>query len=407
MRLVRAEEQEVAVDGARALEHAGDRRIRQKLQDRRLQAVAAFRLLVDLDVREPLGAVAADERRVVVDLLARELAALRQAQCRDPALRIRSGAREYLELDALEKIGDLDELERVAQVRLVASVATHRVRVRHARERFRQLDAEHRLEQVAQQLLHERHDVLFGHERRLDIELRELGLTVRAQVFVAEALHDLIVAVEARDHQQLLHELRRLRQREEVAGLRAARDQIVARALGRRLAEHRRLDVDEAVLVHELAQRASDGVAQTQVAHHLGAAQIEIAVTQPHLFRHRLVVVERRRLRLREHVELRREQLDLATRQIRIDRARGPLAHAALHREHELAAQPLGLGKHRGAIGIEHDLEQTFAVPQVDEDHAAVIAAAVHPTGNANLAPDQRAIHLPAVMTAHRQALYA
>jgi hypothetical protein len=34
-----------------------------------------------------------------------------------------------------------------------------------------------------------------------------------------------------------------------------------------------------------------------------------------------------------------------------------------------------------------------------------VIAAAVHPTGNANLAPDQRAIHLPAVMTAHRQAL--
>ena len=54
-------------------------------------------------------------------------------------------------------------------------------------------------------------------ERDLDVHLRELGLAVGPQVLVAEALHDLEVAVEARDHQDLLEDLRRLRQRVELA----------------------------------------------------------------------------------------------------------------------------------------------------------------------------------------------
>ena len=54
-------------------------------------------------------------------------------------------------------------------------------------------------------------------ERGLDIELGEFRLAVGAQVFVAEAFGDLEVAVEAGDHQQLLEQLRRLRQREELA----------------------------------------------------------------------------------------------------------------------------------------------------------------------------------------------
>ena len=65
------------------------------------------------------------------------------------------------------------------------------------------------LEQIA--------DFLLGQERGLAVDLREFGLTVGAQIFVAEALDDLVVAIEARHHQQLLEELRRLRQREELA----------------------------------------------------------------------------------------------------------------------------------------------------------------------------------------------
>ena len=100
------------------------------------------------------------------------------------------------------------------------------------------------------------HDLLFAHERGLDIELREFRLTLGAQVFVAEAAHDLIVAIEAAHHEQLLEQLRRLRQREELTGMRAARHEIVARAFRRRLRQHRRFDVDEAVLVEDTSRIA-------------------------------------------------------------------------------------------------------------------------------------------------------
>ena len=67
----------------------------------------------------------------------------------------------------------------------------------------------------------------------LEIDLRELGLAVGAQVFVAEAARDLEILVEARDHEDLLELLRRLRQRVELAGMDAAGHQV--RRLGRAL----------------------------------------------------------------------------------------------------------------------------------------------------------------------------
>ncbi len=35
--------------------------------------------------------------------------------------------------------------------------------------------------------------------------------------------------------------------------------------------------------------------------------------------------------------------------------------------------------KRPGVVRIAHNLQQTFPVAQVDEDHAAVVAAAMHP----------------------------
>ena len=72
---------------------------------------------------------------------------------------------------------------------------------------------------------------VLGRERHLDVDLRELGLAIGAQVLVAEALDDLEVAVEPADHQDLLEDLRRLRQRVELARVHAARHEVVARAL--------------------------------------------------------------------------------------------------------------------------------------------------------------------------------
>ena len=193
-----------------------------------------------------------------------------------------------------------------------------------------------------------------------------------------------------------------MRQRKKVALLRAARHQIVARALGCRLRQDRRLDVDEAVLVHELAQRARDGVPQPQVLQHRLAAQIEITVFEAQLLADGLVVMERRRLRFREHRELLREHLDLAAREVRVDCPLGARTHASLDREDELGAQPLGLLEHLGAIGIEDDLQQALAIAQVDEDDATVIAAPVYPPGNRDCPADLGTVDVAAVMTAHR-----
>ena len=68
------------------------------------------------------------------------------------------------------------------------------------------------------EVLHRADDVLVLDERHLDVELGELGLAGGPEVFIPEAAGDLEVAVEPGDHQHLLVELGRLRERIEVAG---------------------------------------------------------------------------------------------------------------------------------------------------------------------------------------------
>ena len=82
-------------------------------------------------------------------------------------------------------------------------------------------------------------------KRHLDVELGELGLAVGAEVLVAVAAGDLVVALHAGDHEQLLEQLRGLRQGVPGARLQARGHQEVARALGRRAGEGRGLDLEE------------------------------------------------------------------------------------------------------------------------------------------------------------------
>ena len=84
-------------------------------------------------------------------------------------------------------------------------------------------------------------------EADLEVDLGELGLAVGAEVFVAEAAGDLEVAIEAGDHEDLLEDLRRLRERVEVAGMDAAGDEVVARAFGRGARHEGRFDLEEAL----------------------------------------------------------------------------------------------------------------------------------------------------------------
>jgi hypothetical protein len=121
-------------------------------------------------------------------------------------------------------------------------------------------------------------------EGHLQVDLGELGLAVGAQVFVAEAARDLEVAVEAGDHEDLLEDLRRLGKRIEAAGVDAAGDEIVARALGGGAGHEGGFDLQEALGDEVVADGHGNAAAQGEVRLHFGAAQIEVTVLQADLF---------------------------------------------------------------------------------------------------------------------------
>ena len=111
-------------------------------------------------------------------------------------------------LAVTEDFFEADHLHRDAHVGLVDAVFVHRFVPRHAEERRLDLDALYLLEEPREVVFDERHYVLFGDEAHLKVELCELGLAVGAEVFVAEALRYLHIAVAAADHEELLEELR-------------------------------------------------------------------------------------------------------------------------------------------------------------------------------------------------------
>ena len=165
--------------------------------------------------------------------------------------------------------------------------------------------------------------VLLLDEAHLQVELVELaGRAVGARVLVAEAGRDLEVAVEARDHDQLLELLRRLRQGVELARMHARGHQEVARPLGSstpsgsasgtrrsRLSRMRRrieamISLRSMMLLCSVSRRRSrKRYLQPQVLRVVGLAE------------HR----NRQLLGRRQHLDLAGEHLDLAGRQLGVD----------------------------------------------------------------------------------------
>src|SRR5262249_32415326 len=143
---------------------------------------------------------------------------------------------------------------------------------------------------------------------------------IEAEVLVAEALHDLEVAIEARDHEELLVELRALGERVELAGREARRDEEVPRAAGRVLDEERGLELERAVLGEVVPRRAVELAPEDQGVLEAGAAEIEVAVLEADLFAGVELVgdLEGRRRGLVEDGGLDDDHLDLAGRDLRV-----------------------------------------------------------------------------------------
>jgi hypothetical protein len=136
-------------------------------------------------------------------------------------------------------------------------------------------------------------------------------------------------------------------------------------------------------------------VAQLDAALHVLPPQVDVAVAQARVLADGRVLVdrERRRLRIREQLEVAYIELDLAGGHVRVDvllLARDDRAEGA---DDVLGAQLLGLCV-GVVLGMEDELDQAAAIAQVDEDQPAVVAPAVHPPGHAQLLSDVLLAHV-------------
>ena len=161
-------------------------------------------------------------------------------------------------------------------------------------------------------------DVFLLDEGHLAVDLGEFGLAVAPEVFVAKALADLVVAIHACHHKQLLENLGALWQRIEAAWLQARRHQEIARALGGTLDEHRCFDLGEVLRVEVAAHGLHDAVAQADAFGQLGAADVEVAVLQAQLFGAVGVVFDQEGWGLRgiEHFDRGGHDFDVASREL-------------------------------------------------------------------------------------------
>ncbi len=136
---------------------------------------------------------------------------------------------------------------------------------------------------------------------------------------------------------------------------------------------------------------------------HFGAAQIEIAITQTDVFAGVGVVVEleRRRQRRVQNLERAPEHFDFAGLHVGIDRAARPQPHASGDAQHVFVSDLVGGREAVFDVGVVDDLHDAAAIAHVEEDHAAVIAASMHPTTEFDFAIDMRCVEIATVVTAH------
>ena len=358
------------------------------LGDRRGQRAA----LLDLEPGQPLGAeVLHDERRELVDVFAR-IAAGRSldVHAADPIAALGHLA-EDAELGLAGQIGDVDQFQAETQVGGVVAKPLHRLVVGHPRQRQLELQAEDLLRQPGHQPVDHADDVLRGDERHFQVQLRELRLPVGPQVLVAEATGDLDIAVVAGDHEDLLVELRRLRQGIEMPLHDAAGHEVIAGPFRRASPQHGGLDLDEPLLVEVVAHRLDDAVPQQQRLLHLLPPQVDIAVLQPQVLAGQIGAagLERRRGALVEDLQVADPKLDLAGLQLRIHRALGPPGDLAADQDHVL--RPQGLGLLQGFVAAfrgENDLRLSVAIAKIGEQLPPMVPIGIDPAAEGDLLTD-------------------
>ena len=157
-------------------------------------------------------------------------------------------------------------------------------------------------------------------------------------------------------------------------------------------------------------QRLADGErevgAKLEVGHHLGPADVEVAIAQARVLGRvdAVLDLERRRLGAVEHLDGVDADLDLAGGELGVDGLLVAAAHDAVDADGPLGADDLGgvEGGSAGVLGVERALRHAGAVAKVNEDEAAVVAATPHPTSKRDLLADVLAAQLAGRARVHR-----
>ena len=199
-------------------------RVGEELGDRRLECAA----LAHLDPHQSLGAELFGTIGELVELVATHGCSFRIGRGIHTNSLDRSRGGKRLEFGSGEHPGEFRQLHGKAHVGLVGSETIHCVVPgdsfdwwwRHARRS---------VSGRQNGLRYCRQHVVLVDETHLCVELCEFVLSIGAQVFVTQAAGDLVVAIHASHHEQLLPQLWRLRQRIERARLLARRYQELAR----------------------------------------------------------------------------------------------------------------------------------------------------------------------------------
>ena len=164
-------------------------------------------------------------------------------------------------------------------------------------------------------------------------------MAIGAEVLIAVTAGDLVIALHAGHHEQLLEQLRALRQRVERAGLQPGRDQEVARPLRCGPGQRGCLNLDEVVGCQHVPGSGIDAGAQPErIARSAVSAHIQVAVLQPGFLACRLIELEGQGGALPQHRQRYRVDLDVAGRDIRIGIALGADLHDTGDGEAELGA---------------------------------------------------------------------
>ena len=211
------------------------------------------------------------------------------------------------------------------------------------------------------------------------LEHRELGVVLGREALVAEVLADLVHALEPADDQPLEVELGRDPQvHRAVERVEVRHERARERAAVERL-EHRRLDLDEALVVEEAADRGDDLRARDEdVARLLVGHQVELAVAQARLgVREPVVLLGRRSQRLREQRPVVDRDAQLAAAGLE-DRAVGAEQVAEVAVEEPLERL---VAEH---VAARLELDPARAVVEVEERHLALAAAGVQAAGDAH-----------------------